>query len=672
MNALTKNHSNAEEASRRFIMASMAWRLSLKWLCRILVSLVVADLLAPPVLPADKRESALLSAAASTNIGAPSQLEMLYHERATRDPTDAEAFEGMAILQVGRGDYAHAIESYHRVLELTPNDHDAKLGLGRTLAYSGQYAAALRSFERLLQERPDDTDALEGLARVQAWAGRPAAALPAFQSLAARYPANPEYALGLARVEMNLRQYPAARKTLSGLLAAQPRNRDAQLQLAYLELFEGHQAEALRRFNHLIAENPTDGEALLGNARIAYYRGDLKYARDLAAKLLDDDPDNATALLPLADLERALHNAPRARALLERLEVLDPRNPEVRGLENGLRSDSRPTLHTSASFAREIASGFPSSSESLSAFGAEATWGFSTLPRSESYLTLAYLPSQSPNGGIQGAAGPSEFFYRQTTYVFPQLTVRSGWGLARFGPGDLAGIPTQEQLIPSARMRPMGFVSLSYALRKKLTMDLAAGRSAVTCTPTAVRLGVMEDRFSAALDYRFDAKTDLRVERFASDDSTVSYPHPVGLDLPSSMRADQAHSQGTSFTLDRQVFRRSGLAVDLGYTGLTYGFSSLRPYLGMFTPGFYQRQYLTTHVTGKIRGPLGYDFSGGAGIQQIEHGGPKKPALLLSPAFTLTTSARLSLTMGYTYYDNSQSLGTLRGDAVRLSTDWKF
>jgi tetratricopeptide (TPR) repeat protein len=636
-----------------------------------------AALLAPSALPAEKPNSISPSAASDRKLDEPSRLEKLYRERAVRNPLDVEAFEGMAILEVRRGDYTDAIASYRRVLELTPDDHDAKVGLGRTLAFDGQYDAALQNFQGLLHERADDTDALEGSARVQMWTGHPAAALPIFQNLAAHYPANSEYAVGLARVEMNLHHYPEARKTLNALLAAQPRNRDAQLQLAYLDLYEGHQAAALRRFNYLISENPTDAEALKGNVRVAYYQGDLVYARSLEAKIVADDPRDVAALLLLANLERALHHTRQARALLERAETVDPRNPEARDLESSLHDQFRPTLHTSASFAREIGSGSASNSEDLSTFGYETTWGFFTLPRSDSYLSLAYLPSQSPSGGTQGAVAPSQVFYHQTTYLTPQLTVRGGVGLARFGPGELAGIPTQVLPITSAGMRPLGFLGVSYALRKKLTVDFTGARAAITYTPTAVRLGVMEDRLSAAMDYRFNSKTDLRLEPFVTDDFTISYGHVMGLagsTLEQVGEVDHNRGEGASLTFDRKLFHIRTVAFDLGYAGLAYGIAGgmQRPYLGFFNPGFYQRHYLTTHLAGRIRGPLGFDFSAGGGVQQVEHQTPLKPALLFSPAFTLKASPRLSLTLGYTYYDSSQSLGTLRGSAVRLSTDWKF
>jgi tetratricopeptide (TPR) repeat protein len=583
----------------------------------------------------------------------------------------------MAILQVRRGDYARAIASYRRILELTPHDHDAQVGLARALAFDGQYGAALRNFEGLLRVRADDTDALEGMARVQMWAGRPAAALPILQNLTAQHPANPEYAVALARVEMNLHEYRAARKILAALLIAHPRNRDAQLQLANLDLLEGHSDAALRRFNRLISESPTDAEALQGNVRVAYYRGDLVYARNLAARLADDDPQDVATILLLAHLERALHHTRQARALLYRARTLDPRDAEGLELEDSLRDDSRPTLHTSASFAREIGSGSPADAEDLSAFGYENTWGFFGVPRSESHLSLAYLPSQSPEAGMQGAVGPSELFYQQTSYVTPRFTVRGGVGLARFGPGEITGIPTQEEPITAAGIRPLGFAGLSYTVRKQLTVGLEAGRSAITYTPTSVRLGVMEDRVSMGWDYRFNSKTELRLEPFLRDDSTVAYSHAIGLLGSHPARANEVdHNRGggASLTFDRKLVHKSTVAVDLGYSGLAYGISGggQKPYLGFFNPGFYQRHYLTTHFVGKIHGPLGFDFSSGAGLQQVERATPRKPALLLSPALTLKASSRLFLNLGYTHYDSSESLGTLRGNAVRLSTDWKF
>jgi len=81
---------------------------------------------------------------------------------------------------------------------------------------------------------------------------------------------------------------------------------------------------------------------------------------------------------------------------------------------------------------------------------------------------------------------------------------------------------------------------------------------------------------------------------------------------------------------------------------------------------------LTTRLQGKLWGPLGYDFSGGIGIQQLEQGQPLLRAVTLSPAFTLRASPRVSLRLKYTHYDSAPGLGQVSGNAVQLSTDFKF
>jgi tetratricopeptide (TPR) repeat protein len=643
----------------------------------LLAFLVLTAFLPTSSSGADGRKSAPRAATADSYLEKSSRLEKLYQERAARNPQDVEAFEGMAILQLRRADYARAIANYGRVLELAPGDRDARLGLARGRAYAGQYEAARESFQEIVREQPGDTDALEGLARAELWAGRPAEALAIFRGLAQQSPANADYAIGLAQAQMRLAQYADAHKTLTGFLAAHPRDCEAELGLAYLDLYQGRQTGALQRFNHLISKDPSDEEALLGNVRVAYYRGDLLYARRLAGSIVDDDPRNAEALLLLAEIERALHHAHEARMLLEHAETLAPGSADVRELGRSLEQDVRPTLHTSASFARESTPGNSPNPEDLSSFGYENTWGFVTLRRSESYLSIAYLPSQSPGGGIQGAVGPAQFLYRQTTYLTPRLTLRGGVGLVRFGPGELTGVAIESVPITSAGTRPLGFASASYSLSRKLTVDLTAGRSAVTYTPTAVRLGVMEDRVSAALDYRLNRHTEFRFEPFASEDATISYAHLTAANTPTPQTGDAVdrnRGAGAALTLDRKLLHKPALTLDVGYAGLAYGLAGgiNKPYLGIFNPSFYQRHYLTTHIAGTIHGPLGYDFCSGSGVQQVERGTAIKPALLFNPAFTLKASSRLSLALGYTHYDSSQALGTLSGNAVKLTTDWKF
>ncbi len=81
---------------------------------------------------------------------------------------------------------------------------------------------------------------------------------------------------------------------------------------------------------------------------------------------------------------------------------------------------------------------------------------------------------------------------------------------------------------------------------------------------------------------------------------------------------------------------------------------------------------VTTHFKGKLVGPLGFDFSGGIGLQQVLQGQALTRAMILSPSLTLKVTRRHSLTLGYTHYNTAQALGPLRGNAVFFSTESRF
>jgi hypothetical protein len=116
------------------------------------------------------------------------------------------------------------------------------------------------------------------------------------------------------------------------------------------------------------------------------------------------------------------------------------------------------------------------------------------------------------------------------------------------------------------------------------------------------------------------------------------------------------------------------MSIEMGYEGRVFGFarSQSSVYMGFFNPSFYQVHQLTARLFGNLRGPLGYDFAGGLGVQQVEKHQPLTQALNLNPGLSLRINPRLSFKLGYTYYNYAQSLGVIRGNAVTLSTDTRF
>lgn len=615
---------------------------------------------------------------------APPEALLRFHlKRLESFPGDKDALKGLGNAQARLRNYPAAIGAYRRALELGRDDTTTKMELARVLSLDGQYGASVQLYREILNSKTDDTDALEALASVYVRSGQPSEALPLIEKLCAREPSNMAYRLELARAQARLKRYAEARSSVTAVLSKDPQNRDARRELANLDLLEGQLETALNEFNRLVTEKPDDFEARLGLARALYYREDLGAAHRLARRLVAGRPDSFDALFLLASVERARHNPKNALTVLDQAEQLDPHNVELRSLQRTVRDESRVVLHTSASYAREIGSGSlagnPASSlnEDLRNFGYETTLRFLAFPRSESHLSLYYLPSNSPSGGIQGAVAPGQFLYRQTIWLTPHLTLRGGAGVVRFGPGTLENLPGQTQPISSAHSSPIGFIGFRSGVNTSVSLDLAASRSAITYTPTSTRLGVVEDRLTTGLDLKFDRRTELRVEYFFAHYSSKRYGHVTSINSTTEVietKSDRDQAHGGSLTFDCSLVRSERLSFGMGYSGLAYGFAGHRrgTFLGFFNPSFYQRHYLTTRFSGTVWRAISYVFSGGIGLQQVEQGTAVTRALLLSPALHFKAGSRLTLAIGYTHYNTAQSLGILRGNAVRFSTDWEF
>jgi cytochrome c-type biogenesis protein CcmH/NrfG len=581
-----------------------------------------------------------------------------------------------------QGNFTTAIQDYLHALQADPGNLELKLGLARALSLSGHNQDAKGLYQGVLTKAPNDTDAMEGLGYALYRADHPFEAREVFAWLVARHPGVPDYQVDLARVEARLGHYSRARQILSAVLTHHPRNHEARLQLGYVKLYQGRYAGALADFSQVLKDDPTDFQALLGNARLFYFRGNVSYSYQLTSKLVQEHPNDFDALFLLASLERARHHRRQALELLARADQLSPGNPETLRLEKELYRADGMTFHASASYAREISSGNGSpdylgfAGQDLRRFAYQSSVDFSALPRTRSSVSFDALPTSSA-GATGGAVLPSQFLYRQTTPLFSGLVLRGGVGLIRFGPGGLQNIPNQSQPVSTATTSPLGFVGASYALNSKLNLDLTAAHDAVAVTPLSVRMGVMESRLDLGVRSSFAPHTELRVDLCVSHYSSMRFQQQELLGgTPTMVEGTEIRqpAHGASVTLVRNVLRSEHTSLDLGYQGRAFAFSGSpqQLYMGFFNPNFYQVHQATARLYGQLRGPLGYDFSGGWGVQQVESGQPFTQAVNLTPAFSLKVNPHLSLKLGYTYYNYSQSLGVIRGNGVTFSTDSNF
>ncbi len=608
---------------------------------------------------------------------APPQDLLAYCEkRLAAYPDDMQALKGRAYAQTQLNNFPAAIQAYRQVLEKYPDDRPSKMELARLSGHEGQYDVSVKYYREVLKDSPDDLEALESLGRVYVWSKQDREALPIYQGLLARNPANNDYRLELARIQLRLQDYAAARETLNSLLSSDPQNREAHLGLAPLDLSRGDRLSALKHYEEVLKQNPQDSTALLGKAQIAFYQGDLPLAYVTTSQVVAAQPDNFDAVFLLASIEHARRHRRSSLDLLDRAAKLRPGNAEVLGMQQRIGEESAVTFRASASYARELGTAEEfGTHEDLRTFGYGTTLGFSVLPRTDSYLSLSYLPSNSPLGGIQGAVGPAQFLYRQSTRFSDRFTVRVGAGMVRFGPGTELVEPGDPDPLryKLAKQSPVGLAGVTITRSKKFSIDLDASRSAINYTPTSVRLGVIEERLSSGLNFNFTSRTDLRLEYFYGRYSTRPFNLvntvtglTVALDV---VERNWAHGGAADF--NHVLYTSDRLSFDAGYEGRAFGFRG-NSWLGFFNPSFYQRHLGIGRVYGNLKGPVDYDISGGIGVQQTQQGTDLKRGYRLSPALTFRVSRRFSFTIGYIHYNASQALGTLRGNAVRFTTDWKF
>ena len=499
---------------------------------------------------------------------------------------------------------------------------------------------------------------------------------------------------GLAYQESQSNQRQAAIKDYRHVLEIYPDDRDSRHELGRLLTFDHRYDAALEQYELLLKQNPQDAAALLGKARIDFYRGKLPEARAVAAQAVEKRPNDFSAVFLLASIEHAQHHRRETLRLLSEAEHLSPGDAEVASLRNRVLGETRVTLTTTAAYTREIGppsqfgsrSGLPNEDLRMYTYG--TTIAMNLFRATTSYVSFSSLPSDSPPGplrnsngnqiptGITGAAAPYNFLYRQSTRFGRWLTVRGGAGFTRFGPGESVSIPGQPDRIKGAAERPVGRAGISLGLGKEVSVDLDATKSAVTYTPLATRLGVIEDRLQSRINFFLTPRTELHLAYWYGQYTSEDYSHTVHVNgVPQGVvLADHDHGRGGSIVFTRQVVESSGLSWSLGYEGLIEGFAGQGRdvFMGFYNPRFYQRHELDPRIYGTLFGPLGYDLAGGIGVQQTGRQGPLTNAWQVSPTLSLRLSRHVSLTFGYTHYNTAQILGPLRGNEVRFGTRWEY
>ena len=427
---------------------------------------------------------------------------------------------------------------------------------------------------------------------------------------------------------------------------------------------QGQYEEAISQFERVLKENPQDTSVLLVQARAYYYKGDINRAYDIADHLVQQRPDNTDALFLKASLERSRRNRNAALALLDETLKHKPDHSAALAMRRSILASKRVTLRTRASYTREVGREGEDDKidQDLRSFSYGATLGFSAIPRTNSSFSYTLRPSNMPFGGLRGAVAAHQFFYRQESYLSRDVRLRVGGGMVRFGPGELVRIPGHPAPVRSAELSPLATVGLRWRAAKKVRLSASWSRSAIAYTPTSVRMGVIENRFSGGASFPFTPSTRLSVD--------YDYGRYASREFNGITSEDTSHRAFIDFT--QNVVRTEHIVFDAGYSGRMWGNPGDDDvFLGFFNPVFYQRHLFDTRFYAKLAGPLGFNFLGGAGLQDEDDRSPRF-ATRIRPSFIVQLNEHVAISFGYTYYNTSGALRTISGDGVFIATDWRF
>lgn len=268
------------------------------------------------------------AAIASEQQGRYLEAEAAWRADLESQPTDAEAYAHLGVLEAQQGHYKEAILLYRKALALNPSMPGLQLNLGLSLFKSGAMKEAADTFMPLLKDQPPSSPealrltTLIGLARYGS--GDYAAAVPFLEQATAADPQNLPFRLALAHSCLWSKQYQCVLDVYHQILTLNAESAEADM-LAGEALDEmKDKAGAIQQFRSAVKADPKEPNVHFGLGYLLWGLLQLDEAAQEFQAELDNNPDHVQALTYLADCHMKLNKPEGAIALLERAIRIDP------------------------------------------------------------------------------------------------------------------------------------------------------------------------------------------------------------------------------------------------------------------------------------------------------------------------------------------------------------
>ncbi len=253
-----------------------------------------------------------------------------FEELLKQSPRDERTLTALGAAQDGKGDWQHAIDTFHHAIAWDAPACDARFNLAEVELRHNQTAAAEADFRTELSECHESAETHAGLGVALQAESESSAAEAEFRKSLELAPDNLTSLFGLAQMKMEANEDDEAIGLLTRAASAEPRLADAHKELARAYGQKGDLPHALDELRAAERLSPEDAAIHSALSQVLAAKGNVQEATQeqrAALKLIENDPDGWNNL---GVLEARGGRFTAAREDFERALRLDPNDSEAK------------------------------------------------------------------------------------------------------------------------------------------------------------------------------------------------------------------------------------------------------------------------------------------------------------------------------------------------------
>lgn len=290
------------------------------------IAILLAFFLVSLQFPLRAQEDARRAAFALEQEGRSAEAEAAWLAISKQEPSNAEPYAHLGLLEARQEHYPAAIRYYRRAFALAPGMPGLRLNYGLSLFKNGDFKSAIGMFEPLLKEKPEDQQLTVLLGMSHYGLGQYGSAVTYLKAAEKKDPQNLTLLLTVAQSCLWSKDYPCVLDTFHQILALNAESAEADMLMGEaLDEMKDHDG-AIRQFRAAEKANPKEPNVHFGLGYLLWMKGQYPDAAAEFQAELDNDPQHLQAMLYLGDAKIQMGQPDDARPLLQKVVKMGPPN----------------------------------------------------------------------------------------------------------------------------------------------------------------------------------------------------------------------------------------------------------------------------------------------------------------------------------------------------------